>query len=876
MSSVSGKVTIPAVIRHHAAEDTGSEFLRLLVPGQADQVLSYADLVDEASRWSAYYRTLGAVRGDRVVVVLPHSVALYAAYIGALLGGQIPAMFSFPSPKFSEELYFRTIGELIRGSQATLLVTYPELADKLRQRAGDVISAITMVTPNDLPQERWLPDADEAQPDDAAFLQYSSGTTGLKKGVAISHRALLWQIGAYGDAIKAGVGDRIVTWLPLYHDMGLIAAFFLPLIRKVPLVAMSPFDWVKRPAMWLQAVATHQGTLSWMPNFAYNFMARSVSQGELRGVDLSTMRGLVNCSEPVMAASHEAFLERFESLGFRPDALACSYAMAENTFAITSAGFGHPPLVDHVDAVEFAATGHARPVTTCSSGVRAIVSSGRALSDTRVIIAGADGSPLPDRQVGEIIVASPCLMSGYDNNAEATAAAMRNGLFHTGDLGYRVDGHVFVTGRKKDLIIIGGRNIYPQDIESAVSQVDGIAAGRAVAFGVADDAAGTERLVVLAETPEDDEGKLAALQTAVFAAVSERTEVVPSDIRLLPPRWLVKSSSGKIARAANRDRYLAEFCAATAIEAPVTVTGEERLIERVRAIVTGRLRQARRMAAVGDETPLVTSGLLDSFALADLVLALETGTGLSLPSERLQKIENIDTIAAIARTLEGGGHVDSESGEWWTEVPMSYGMPCTPRRVGGFWTHYYRLLFRLKGIVCGPGLQVLGPLLLQIDGKPGNIRFGTNVTLMPGVHLKNRENGKIILHDNAKLDTMVRLVSANHAVLELGENVSLGMATVINAGIDVRIGRGSLSSAHCMLNASDHGLQVGQPIRQQPYEHAPIILCEDVFLGAHSFVGKGSRIGSGAVVSAGALVSGDIPPAAIVQGRPARVIKFRA
>jgi carbonic anhydrase/acetyltransferase-like protein (isoleucine patch superfamily) len=206
---------------------------------------------------------------------------------------------------------------------------------------------------------------------------------------------------------------------------------------------------------------------------------------------------------------------------------------------------------------------------------------------------------------------------------------------------------------------------------------------------------------------------------------------------------------------------------------------------------------------------------------------------------------------------------------------MTYATRPQPRKARGGWTAFYRALFRWKGIACGPGLQVLGPLILQIDGDAGRICMGANVTLMPGVHLKNRENGSIVLHDGVKLDTMVRLVAANDAMVELGDNVAFGMGTVVNAGTDVRVGRGALSSICCMINASDHRMDAGTPIRQQPYVHAPILIGEDAFLGAHCYVGKGSRIGNGAVVSVGAAVTGDIPPGAIVQGNPARVLKYR-
>jgi fatty-acyl-CoA synthase len=869
--------TIAAVLHDNAARDDGAEFLRLILPGAPDQVLAYAELVAEAGRWTRFFAHSGLAPGDRVIVVLPHSLDLYAAYVGALLGAHVPAMFAFPSAKLSEELYFATIGRLIVDSGARLLVTYGELRDKLRAREAVAVADVILVTPEDVEGGRDLPAAAPASPDDVAFLQYSSGTTGIKKGVALSHRALLWQVAAYGDAIGIRGDDRIVTWLPLYHDMGLIAAFFLPLIRKIPVVAMSPLDWVKRPALWLQAVTRHRGTLSWMPNFAFNFLARSVPAEELAGVDLSSLRGLVNCSEPVMAHSHDVFVERFASVGFRREALAVSYAMAENTFAVTSGGFGRLPVVDHVDIRAFEELGESQPAPAGAPGSRTVVSSGRPLVETEVQVINADGAPLPARHVGEIVVASPCLMHGYDGDAAATAASLSMRRFRTGDLGYVADGEVFVTGRKKDLIIIGGRNIYPQDVEAAASQVAGVIPGRCVAFGIADENAGTERLIVLAES-ETDAAKHERLKAAIYAAVAGLTEVVPSDIRIVPARELIKSSSGKISRNANRDRYVEKLAAPPAAVIDVPAGVDEGLVARVRSVVRSRLAAIPGVdtAAVTDTTPLVTSGLVDSFALAELLVALESATGRALTPARLRETRNVDSIAALAAALRDDGAGPSVAPPPGTDdVPMTYATRPQPRKARGWWTTFYRALFRWKGIACGPGLQVLGPLLLQIDGDARRIRMGTNVTLMPGVHLKNRENGSIVLHDGVKLDTMVRLVAANDAVLELGDDVAFGMGTVVNAGMDVRVGRGALSSICCMINASDHRMDPGTPIRRQPYVHAPILIGEDAFLGAHCYVGKGSRIGNGAVVSVGAAVTGDIPPGAIVQGSPARVVKYR-
>ncbi|MEP4378222.1 MAG: acyltransferase [Alphaproteobacteria bacterium] len=209
------------------------------------------------------------------------------------------------------------------------------------------------------------------------------------------------------------------------------------------------------------------------------------------------------------------------------------------------------------------------------------------------------------------------------------------------------------------------------------------------------------------------------------------------------------------------------------------------------------------------------------------------------------------------------------------DIPLRYDETVEIRKCAGFWTRYYQMRFRMLGIPYGRGLRVLGRLLLQIDGKPANLQIGDNVTLMPGVHLKNRENGTIVLHDRSTLDTNARLVAANNATIAVGENASIGMGSIINAGRDVTIGRGTITAGYCYLNVSDHNFAKGIPIRDQGFKHAPIAIGEDAWLGAYVFVLRGARIGNGAVVSASSIVSGDIPQNAIVQGRPAEIVKFR-
>jgi acyl-CoA synthetase (AMP-forming)/AMP-acid ligase II/acetyltransferase-like isoleucine patch superfamily enzyme/acyl carrier protein len=880
---------IPDVFRGHAADDDGREFLRLVYAKEEDEALSYRDLMDEGSAWAAHFRTLGLTHGSRIIIVLPHSKDLYAAYVGAILGNYVPSAFAFPSPKMSEAIYFESIGALLENAASRVLVTYPELAATLGARAAEALGETVLTTADQVVRGKStnLEALSEMrlQPSETAFLQYSSGTTGIKKGVAISHAALLWHIKTYADAIHLESRDKIVTWLPLYHDMGLIACFFLPLLTKTPMVAISPFDWVRRPGLWTKAVAEHGGTLSWLPNFAFNFMAKNIPHEETDGIDLSCLRGVVNCSEPLINDSFKAFLTRFRENGITEKALAASYAMAENTFAVTSGGFGQTCVRDVIDRAVFRTEGKAVVVGDGSDNAITSVSSGRALLDNKIVIIDAEGTALPERHVGEVMLHSPSLMTEYFRNEKATRKAMRGDWLLTGDLGYLADGELYVTGREQDLIIVGGVNIYPQDIEVAVIEVEGIIPGRVAAVGVDQEELGTQMLIVLAETHESNDQALRTMRERVFVAVAQQTEVVPSEILLLPHQWLRKSSAGKISRNASRERYLAEHRGRLGVSVSTAVGSQDddllsAAVRRcVESVVSAHLAD---VTTILDDTPLLTSGMVDSFGIASLIVALESACDVVIPDHCLTEVHDFDSVQQIAQTIkkikEKGvdKHPPSSPPVGPTSIAMTLSESESSRSANNFWTLIYRAVFLAKGIKFGSGLQVLGPLILQVQGRAGNISIGRNVTLMPGVHLKVRESGRIIIHDGVKLDSHVRLVAANKARIELGERVALGIGGVLNAGRDILIGRNTLVAPNCVFNVSDHGTRLGLPIREQKYEHTPIYVGEDVWIGANVFVSRGSCIGNGAIISAGSVTTGYVPDNAIAQGSPARVIKYRS
>jgi fatty-acyl-CoA synthase len=350
----------------------------------------------------------------------------------------------------------------------------------------------------------------------------------------------------------------IVSWLPLYHDMGLIAGFLLPILSGIPVVMMSPFEWVRAPHKLLQAVSTYKGTISWLPNFAYNFCAQKIRDRQLEGVDLSSWRLVINCSEPMRWESHQLFAQRFKAFGFKEQALATCYAMAENVFAVTQGGVDQPVRVDWIDRKSL----HEDRLAVRSSDTElatAMLSAGKPLENCVVKICAADGSLLPERQIGEIALKSDCMLNEYYHRADATAEVLREGWYFTGDYGYLADGELYITGRKKEIIIVGGKNIYPQDLEYLAYQVPGVHGGRAVAFGLFNEETGTEDVVLVAEVDTQDAQEQARITEEIRRLVNTGSAVVLRHIHLVGAHWLIKTSSGKNARLANKEKFIQEM-----------------------------------------------------------------------------------------------------------------------------------------------------------------------------------------------------------------------------------------------------------------------------------------------------------------------------
>ncbi len=518
--------------------------------------ISYAELHRSAARVAGRLQREGLSPGGRVAVMLPTSPEYFASFFGILAAGGVPVPIYPPARPQQIEDHLRRHARILDNAGASFLITIPKARTVARLLRAQVPSLISVLTLEDLDGEE--PAATLARPgtDDIAFLQYTSGSTGDPKGVVLSHADLLANIRAMGEAAQVRPDDVFVSWLPLYHDMGLIGAWLGSLYYGLPLVSMSPLSFLARPLRWLQAIHRHRGTLSAAPNFAYELCLARIPDTALEELDLSSWRWAFNGAEPVSAQTLRRFGERFAPCGLRPGALAPVYGLAEAAVGLAFPPPDRGPRIDCIDRARFARSGHALPIPCDQDSAMPVVACGRPLPGYRVRVVDDAGRELPERHEGLLQFRGPSATRGYYRNPEATARLIRDGWHETGDRAYLAGGDIHLTGRVKDLIIRGGRNIYPYEVEQAVGEIAGVRKGCVVAFAANDERTGSERLVVVAETRERDPSRRGALEQTVRERATDVIGMPPDEVVLAHPRAVLKTSSGKLRRGDVRDRYL--------------------------------------------------------------------------------------------------------------------------------------------------------------------------------------------------------------------------------------------------------------------------------------------------------------------------------
>jgi len=536
-------------------------FITYWVDEDEQTTITFGEFRAKARAHADVLRVQGVMAGDRVVVIMPQGILAMTAFVGAMMLGAVPAFLAYPNFKIEPTKYSSGLRGVTENLRARLVVIDEQFPDEI---LGHIALAddTTLLRIGDVqPRVVAAFQPREIAGGTLAFIQHSAGTTGLQKGVALTHDAVLRQIGYVSEALKIDAErDRVYSWLPLYHDMGLIACFMLPMVCHLHVVMQSPLDWVMYPGSMLEIVSKYRCTLVWQPNFAFQFIPRRTPENRRQGCDLSSLRALINCSEPVRTASMEEFERAFSPSGLRPGGVQSSYAMAENVFAATQSDVydSSGPRRIWADGREFRSRHRIVPVAECQ-GALSFTSSGRLLPNHEIRIVSESNVELHDGEVGEILLKSDCLFQGYYNRPDLTADGFVDGWYRTGDLGFLLEGELYVVGRRKDLLIVGGENLYPQDIEEIVAGHPAIHDGRAVALGIYDHSLGTEEIVLVAEVERKELiADREQLERDIRGRVVAGLGVAVKRIFLKPPKWIVKSTAGKPARTASREKLLQE------------------------------------------------------------------------------------------------------------------------------------------------------------------------------------------------------------------------------------------------------------------------------------------------------------------------------
>jgi len=545
--------TLVDVLEWHAHEHP--ERVHVHLYGERGEVtpVTYGDLLSGASRLAGGLVARGLAPGESVAIMLPTGVEYLQSFMAVLLAGGTPVPIYPPARAKQIEEHFRRHARILDNARARTLITFAQVRRLSTLLTTRVPGLETLVTPDELAASAALDLRPRLSADGVAFLQYTSGSTGDPKGVVLTHGNILASLRSMRRALDVHPDDVFVSWLPLYHDMGLIGAWLGALLVGVPLVLMSPLTFLARPERWLQAIQRFGGTVSGGPNFAYELCNRRVSDEVAAGLDLASWRLAFNGAEPVSPRTIERFTQRFARAGFSPRAMTPVYGLAEATLGVAFTPVGRGPRVDRIAREAFHREGVARPDSAADA--LTLVSSGVAIPDFEVRVADDAGREAGDREEGEIEFRGPGVTCGYHRNPEASRALFHGDWARSGDRGYLADGELYVTGRNKDVVIRAGRNLYPYALEQAVGDVEGIRRGCVAVFGSSDAASGTERLVVLAETREVDQARRESMRAAIEQLTLEHLDLPADDVVLAPPQTVLKTSSGKIRRSALATRY---------------------------------------------------------------------------------------------------------------------------------------------------------------------------------------------------------------------------------------------------------------------------------------------------------------------------------
>jgi 1-acyl-sn-glycerol-3-phosphate acyltransferase len=546
--------TLVEALEWHVHRHPDRPQIHYLHDGETPEAVTYGELWNGARRIEAGLRSLDLELGCPVAIMLPSGRSYFESFMGTLMASAVAVPLYPPTRLHRIEEHVRRQARIMANARTSVLVAF----DEVKKIGGLLKSLVPDLRTVAIPSDLTRPTGDERlkiRSGDLALLQYTSGSTGDPKGVMLTHANLLANIRTMIQASGATPAETFVSWLPLYHDMGLIGAWLGIMFLGARLILMSPVTFMGRPVRWLRAISAWNGTISAAPNFAYDLCATKLDDADLKDLDLSSWRIAFNGAEPVQAGTIERFAARFALCGLRREALTPVYGLAENSLGVTFPPPGRGPRLDRVGRGEFFAKGRALPAASQDRNALIFVGCGSPLATVEVRIVDDGGREVSDRERGHIEIRGPSATAGYYRNPVATRRMLDHGWINSGDVGYIADGELYVTGRTKDLIIRAGRNIHPQELEEAIGQIRGIRSGFVAVFGTHDFRSGTERLVVAAETRAVKSEDRKRILTAISDLATQLIETPPDDVLLVPPGGILKTPSGKVRRGACRELY---------------------------------------------------------------------------------------------------------------------------------------------------------------------------------------------------------------------------------------------------------------------------------------------------------------------------------
>lgn len=638
--------SIQQAVAFWASETPAQRALTFLdAAGREVRVATYASLLADIRQAAWQWHRLGAAPGDVVLLAMGHSYALVAGFLGALYVGAVPVIAPYPRPGALDACVDQ-LDTLTRQTGARAVFGSPgvtELAHERLARLGCQVCAFELATAEAPPAPFAAHVRDAEAP---LYLQMTSGTTGRPKLAVLSQRAVMANI-AQVFAARHRAGGPVVGCMPFNHDGGLMLCLLIPLVMGQASIHLSPADWIANPGLLWQAVTTYRGALTFLPNFALNFMVRRIPAHQTGAYRLDSLHTIIVAAELTTWASIQAFQTHFGALGLRAESMCGAYGMAEQVVGVSLSAAGLPVRLDHVERGLLQSQGVATAASSGSGSAHAIVGCGRPIASTEISIVDKARRPVPDRTVGEILVRSDHGFSGYLGQPELTARVMHAGWYGTGDLGYLAEGELFILGRKDDLLIVGGQNIQPQAIEEIAAQLLGERGRLVVAFGLRDETVGTESAVLVCELREDASAvQRRAWQVEIMRLVAARLDVTLADIRFVPKGWVVQADA-KIGRAASRQKYVdAGYRPQPLAHAMLCAAGDDP--DLLEAALTALAGDMLGTTTVQPQDNFFDLGG-DSLAVLRLVLAVEEATGQRVPTEFFRT----PTVATLARLLVG-------------------------------------------------------------------------------------------------------------------------------------------------------------------------------------------------------------------------------